>query len=190
MGAAASVRAVYGDALKWFQQYIDKETYLADFQYLDKDSSGGLTFAEFRNWISTNAKRDTASCWSVFLTSGTVLSVAHKAAAAHGDFGSSVDARHIVDVASFRVLLIHLYAASILWRHFAGVKNWLHENSEEDMSHYKLDFDDFCLAVKSFCNAHCQEEITEEQLKLDFAELASNNDEKVGFVQVKFLFYM
>lgn len=186
MGAAASVTAVYGDALKWFQQYIDKETYLADFASLDKGHQG-LTYMDFRNWVEENAARDPDSCWTVFLTSGTVLAVAHKAAAAHGDFTQSVDARHIVDVSSFRALLIHLYATSILWRHFAGVKKQSHKEDSShsyDESKAKLDFDDFCMACRSFVNAHCKEELTDEVLREDF-ELLGNGHNHVGFMQVR-----
>jgi len=183
MGAAASVTAVYADALKWFQMYIDRETYIADFANLDKGHQG-LTYMDFRSWVQTNAERDPDSCWGVFLTSGTVLAVAHKAAAAHGDFLHSADAKHIVDVSSFRALLIHLYATSILWRHFAGAKNWHSTDSQhEDMSHFKLNVDDFALAVKSFCNAHCQEALSDEIIKEDFELLSSGNPE-VGFMQV------
>jgi hypothetical protein len=183
MGAAASVTAVYADALKWFQMYIDRETYLADFSNLDKGHQG-LTFMDFRKWVEENAEREPDSCWGVFLTSGTVLAVAHKAAAAHGDFSHSVDARHIVDVTSFRALLIHLYATSILWRHFAGVKSWHDEGTQqEDLSHFKLNFEDYCLGVKSFCNAHCKEVLTEEVMKDDFEVLSGGNDD-VGFMQL------
>ena len=186
MGAAASVTAVYADALKWFQQYIDKETYLDDFRSLDTDQSGGLTFMEFRKWVESNAEKSPNSCWTVFLTSGTVLAAAHKAAAAHGDFTRSVDARHIVDVSSFRALLIHLYATSILWRHFSGVKNWRDDvSSEQDLSHFKLNMEDFSLGVQSFCNAHCKEEISDDKLKEDFEMLSGGSGgEFVGFMQV------
>ena len=56
MGAAASVQSVYKDALKWLKIYIDKKTYLADFEALDADHNGGLSFVEFHKWVSDNGR--------------------------------------------------------------------------------------------------------------------------------------
>eukprot|EP01006_Ploeotia_vitrea_P038498 TRINITY_DN66241_c6_g1_i1.p2 TRINITY_DN66241_c6_g1~~TRINITY_DN66241_c6_g1_i1.p2 ORF type:complete len:274 (-),score=6.75 TRINITY_DN66241_c6_g1_i1:1015-1836(-) len=181
MGAAASVQSVYKDALKWLKSYIDKKTYLADFEALDIDHNGGLSFVEFQKWISSNAEKEPDSCWSIFLTSGIVLSVAHKAAAEHIDSTSNAEAKHVVDVSEFRALLIHLYATSIIWRHFIAVLN-LNTQENEDLSHKTLNEAEFNKMVRSFCNAHCQEELTDEVISTDFKELDKNMTGNIGFI--------
>lgn len=187
MGAAASIRAVYSEALKWFVMYIDKETYIADFHALDKDDDGGVDFNEFIKWIQKNAEKYPGTCWSTFLTSGAVLKMSHKFAASSIDDSSSVTAKSIVDVGEFRSLLIHLFATSIMWRHFISVNNW--KDCEEDvprMIAQKIDVDEFSVAVRSLCAAHEKEELTDEQLREDFNALDTNFSGKIGFIQVEY----
>ena len=121
----------------------------------------------------------------MFITSGAVLSVAHKAAAEHIDSTSNSEAKHVVDVSEFRALLIHLYAVSILWRHFAGVLHLNIDGGEgEDMSHKSLSESEFKLAVRSFCHAHAKEEISDEELAKDFQDLDKTLSGSIGFISV------
>ena len=188
MGAAASVQSLYKDALEWLVTYIDKETYIEDFAFLDKDTSGGLSHIEFKNWIVENAKKHPNSCWSVFLTSPVVLSVAHKAAAAHNDSTSTAESKYIVDISEFRSLLIHLYATSILWRHFSGISHLYNGDTVvEDVNKIKLDHEQFTLAIRSFCSAHMKEELTDDEITSDFLLLDSNYSGEVSFVEVSYV---
>lgn len=41
MGAAASVKLVFTEALEWFRQYFDGVSYIEDFRSLDKNGDGG-----------------------------------------------------------------------------------------------------------------------------------------------------
>ena len=164
---------------------IDKETYIADFHALDKDDDGGVDFNEFMKWIKKNAEKYPDSCWSTFLTSGAVLKMSHKIAASSIDDSSTVTAKSIVDVGEFRSLLIHLFATSIMWRHFISVNDWKEEEDvHTQLIAKKLDIDEFSVAVRCLCAAHEKEELTDEQLLEDFNNLDSNFSGKIGFIQV------
>jgi hypothetical protein len=136
MGAAASVKMLYKDALEWFRQYIDTETYMEDFKSMDKHNENALTFTDVRDWITLKAKKD--PLWRIFLTSGPVLTIAHKYACQHGDRHTSVSAAKMVDVTEFKTLLVHLFAISILWSHFQNAEKW--EESGSELAGHRLNF--------------------------------------------------
>ena len=46
MGVTQSIISLYKDAFLWFRMFIDMETYIADFNLMDKDSDGTLSIAE------------------------------------------------------------------------------------------------------------------------------------------------
>ena len=129
MGAAASIRMVYRQAMSWFKTYIDSETYITDFAQIDKDGDNSLSYVEVRKWVEEKAKKDPN--WEVFLTNGApVLSIAHKMAALRsGDKKSTVMAPKVVDVNDFKTLLIQMFAISILWSHFNAADHW-EQNTE------------------------------------------------------------
>ena len=126
------------------------------------------------------------------MTSPVVLTIAHKAAAAQNDTTSSVESKYIVDITEFRSLLIHLYATSILWRHFSGISHLYSglDVAVEDVNKIKLDHEQFMLAVRSFCSAHMKEELTDDEITSDFLMLDSNYSGEVSFVEVSFLHYL
>ncbi len=154
MGAAASIQHLYKNAMKWFMVYMDEEMYVQDFQSIDKDVDGGVSFGEMQHWIKEKASKHPDSCWTIFQANSVTLNVAHKAAAAHFDSKSSVVAKKVVDIIEFRSFLIHLFAVSMLWRHFSFVNAWQDgdiASYHQEMASKKLDFDEFKVAVRSFC---------------------------------------
>ena len=102
MGAAASIRMVYKDAMNWFRTYIDGDTYIADFAAIDKDGDNTLSYMEVRKWIEGKAKDDPN--WGVFLADGApIIAVAHKMASMRSGPHSHVIAPKVVDVNDFKV---------------------------------------------------------------------------------------
>lgn len=71
MGAAASVQHLYFDSFKWFQQYIDNEVYHSDYDELDKDHDGAVSFGELQKYIKKKASVPD-SPWKMFKTSSPV----------------------------------------------------------------------------------------------------------------------
>jgi len=191
MGAVSSVKKVYREAVKWFLMYIDKETFFADFQVLDDDCDGLISYGELQKWIVQNIKKQknpNDSCWSIFLNCGTVIKMAHKAACGHLSAGSPMASRTGVDITEFRSLLIHLYAMSILWRHFASQSMYKQSagssNERLELSSKKMDEDEFKIAVRGLCAAHAGEILSDEELLSDFVSIDTNMIGLVGFVQV------
>ena len=183
MGASASLHHVYSEAIKWFQVYIDKDTYVADYQMLDRDSDGGVTFADVQDWVSKQALTNPDSCWTILNSSGTVLMMAHKAAAMHMDSSSSVSAKKVVDITEFRALLIHLFVNSMLWRHFAAAAH-VEGKPDSELYRAKLDKEGFVKACRSLSAAHAGEKLDRDKLYEDFVLVNTNLDGLVGFVQV------
>ena len=182
MGAAASVRMLYKDALGWFKQYIDTETYVEDFKSMDKHNENALSFVDVRDWIIRKSTVDPS--WNIFLTSGPVLAIAHKNACRHGDSSSSVTSPKVVDVIEFKTLLVHLFAISILWRHFLNADEW-EESGADKIGTKQLNFDSFKLACRTLTSANAKEELTDDQIKSDFVLLDDNCSNTIGFTEVR-----
>ena len=73
MGAAASVKHLYKDGLRWFSSYVDSETYYADFEQIDKDHNGGIGFVELKKWIDVKVAENPGSSWEIFKANQQVL---------------------------------------------------------------------------------------------------------------------
>lgn len=175
MGAAASVRMVYSQALMWLKTYIDSDTYIADFAAIDKDHDGGVTFGELQKWIMDKSKKDPDGSWHVFKDHPQIMQIAHKAAGMGIDSTSSSHAGKVVDIGEFRLLLMHLFAVSILMAHFEHA---------DDLGNKQLDFDEFKKAVFTFCETHAHEHIPEDKIREDFDMLDTNKSDTLGFVEV------
>eukprot|EP00596_Hydrurales_sp_CCMP1899_P000528 CAMPEP_0119038058 /NCGR_PEP_ID=MMETSP1177-20130426/6740_1 /TAXON_ID=2985 /ORGANISM="Ochromonas sp, Strain CCMP1899" /LENGTH=529 /DNA_ID=CAMNT_0007000133 /DNA_START=135 /DNA_END=1721 /DNA_ORIENTATION=+ len=180
MGASASVRMLYKDSLSWFHQYFDTETYMDAFKSIDKHNENMLSFTDVKDWIVANGQFD--SNWKIFLTSGPVLTIAHKYACKHGDDNSSVSGSKMVNVTEFKTLLVHLFALSILWSHFQNAEKW--EDSGSEHAGHRLNFEAFKLACRTFDSANAHEDLTDAQIKTDFELIDSNLSGSVGFIEV------
>lgn len=180
MGVASSLRQIYAEAHQWFRIYIDKDTYVGDFEELDKLGNGGVTFGAIQTWVAAKAEQDPESCWATFRKSGVAMMMSHKAAAMHMDSSSSVNSKKVVDITEFKAFLIHLYANTILWRHYIAC----YEGTGEDDFKKKLSIREFSLACKSLCDVHAKETLTKAQLREDFQMLDENCDGLIGFVQI------
>lgn len=174
MGAAASVRMVYKDALQWLRIYMDSSTYMDDFNAIDKDRDGGITFGELQKWVMEKAKTQGGS-WLCFKDHPQIMQLAHKSAGMGMDSKSSAHAGKVVDVAEFRLLLLHLFAISILLAHFEHA---------DDLGGKQLGFDEFKTAVFTFCHTHAHEQLTDEQIQEDFDLLDTNKSDTIGFLEV------
>lgn len=182
MGAAASVRSLYRDAIFWFRGYIDAKTYEKDFHEIDKDSDGGISFVEFKNWIDKRIKADVDGVgWSVFKSNMNVLKIAHKNSSKISDSGSSAFAAAVVDAEEFKMLLLHLFATSILWTHFDNADKW---DESGNGNQHQLDIDQFRLACTTLAATHAQERLTDEQIQEDFELLDTNGNGYIGFIEV------
>lgn len=185
MGAVNSVRDIYREAIRWFHMYIDKGVYVACFEQLDEDGDGGISFQELQRWINVNAEEYPDSAFTILKNSGLVTMLAHKCAARHMDTSSSVCSKNLVDISEFRSLLIHIYALSLIYRHFAATGLWEGETKiNGEIFSSKLDHRMFGRAAKSLCLAHVDEDVMEEQLEKDFLLVNLNYSGAVGFVQV------
>lgn len=182
MGVGNSVGRIYAEARKWFRIYIDKDTYVADFEELNHMGNGGVTFGSVQEWIAQKAISEPNSCWTTFRSSGSAIMMSHKAAATHMDSESTIAARKVVDISEFKAFLIHLYANTILWTHYIAVAG---HNSDEENFRKKLTLHEFSLACKSLNDAHLKEPLSKDLLRSDFQMLDENCDGLVGFVQVK-----
>jgi len=174
MGAAASLRLVYTEALNWFQTYVDSETYQTDFNEMDKDSDGDLTFGEVQRWVMNKAAKEGGS-WLLFKDHPQILAIAHKNAGLSLDANSSVHASKVVDIGEFRNMLIQMFSVSILLAHFEHA---------DDIGDKQLTFDEFKRAVITFCKTHAHEELDNDQIMADFEMLDSNRSDTIGFVEV------
>jgi len=175
MGAAASVRMIYSQAQSWLKTYFGSEAYAEDFNAIDKDHDGGITFGELQKWILAKAAANPEGGWALFKDHPQVMQIAHKSAGMGIDSRSSSHAGKVVDVAEFRLLLMHLFAVSILLAHFEHA---------DDMGSKQLGFEEFTMAVKTFCETHAHEQLTVDQLQEDFDLLDTNKSNTIGFVEV------
>lgn len=180
MGVGASLTQIYKNAARWFQLYVDKESFMENFALMDSHNEGGLTFQNFRTFVVRNAEEyGPESVWQLFLNSGPVLMMAHKVAAVHMDKSSSVSASKTVDITEFRALFIHSYVFCVLWMHFCSGAITKRENLTK-----KLNRMEFCAACRSLNELHMKDHLEEEILLQDFSTADSQFHDTLGFVQI------
>ena len=155
-----------------------------NFKAMDRHSENALSFADVQHWIVSKSKTDPT--WCIFLTSGPVLTIAHKYACKHGDTHSSVSASKMVDITEFKTFFVHLFAITILWCHFQNAEEW--EESGEGPVDHRLKFQAFKLAWRTFDSANMHEELTDSLIKSDFDLIDVNFSGSVGFIEVRMLF--
>lgn len=181
MGAQQACEAVYRDAMKWFKQYIDKDTYVSNFQALDRDKDGGVDMQELQVWVSQNAAEHPEAPWSMLEGTGVVLMMCFKVAACHMDNEERLmKQRKIVDISDLRALLLHMYAFSVFYRHFSASDN----KPSRMMQKKKMNELEFVVACESLCYAHGCSPIPVDTLKSDFLELDSNYSGSLGYIQI------
>lgn len=181
MGLAPSLNRIYGDAHLWFRIYVDNGTYAYMFAEADGSNNGSIPVGAIQEWIAKKAVSYPDSCWSVFLSSGNAIMMSHKSAATNNMLVSS---RKEIDISDFKSFLIHLYAMSVLWKHFASADQFTAEHHSGDLYRKKLNMQEFFLACKSLCDSHGQDVPTKKLLKEEFRRLDDNCDGLIGFVQI------
>jgi len=180
MGAAASIKRLYTDSIAGLRQYFEDGSYIADFQLIDQDSSGGISLIEFKTWLNKKAKHQVdGSYWKLFSSSTLAFTLAYEHSCSISG-GLRVKDK-VVDPHHFRDLLTHLFVLSILWVHFQNADNW---RQADDVGNNKLNFEEFKLASKTFTAAQANENQTEQQMLDDFRLLDVDNDGYVDFFEL------
>ncbi|KAJ1410515.1 hypothetical protein B484DRAFT_455855 [Ochromonadaceae sp. CCMP2298] len=180
MGAAASMEVLYGDSLSWFKEYFDTDLYMKDFEAIDKDDDGGLSYEELSRWITWKAKKEMGP-WKIFTKSPEIIRFSHEHAATMFNKDSAITKKKVVGLEDFRSLLIHMYAVSVLWVHFKNADDCV---TTDELGNLKLNMDEFNLAVKTLCASKAGEHVTEAQIEADFLALDLDQSESIGFVEV------
>jgi hypothetical protein len=160
--------------------YMDKESFLANFEEMDIDGDKALTFEECRTFFQKNAKKyGSDSVWQTILNFGPCLMMAHKWAASRNDSDSSAFARKTVDVTEMKALFIHCYVFCILYEHFA-----LGNMDDPYLFKKKLNPTEFQIACDSLNALHSHEICDERALKEDFVLVDTNYSGQLGFITV------
>eukprot|EP01038_Epipyxis_sp_PR26KG_P007309 gene7309-9957_t len=170
MGASASIELVFADGIEWFRTYFDKELYIQDFETMDKDKNGGISYKELEAWLKEKAKE--GGVWKDLITKQHVIKTAHEHSAQH--LISSQSGKRKEQVFS-------IIEFSILWTHFKSADQWLEGH---DIGNEILSFDEFRLACKTFCYSHAHEKLTDEQIRADFGMLDTDHSNALPFSEV------
>ncbi|KAJ1395935.1 hypothetical protein B484DRAFT_266742 [Ochromonadaceae sp. CCMP2298] len=179
MGAAASVAALYADSILWFRTYFDTDLYRKDFESIDKDKDGGLSYAEVNRWIAMKVKTE-GGAWKIFLLNPEIVQFSHAQASTIFNKDTAITKKKVVDLEDFRTLLIHVYAISVLWVHFKHADEL---TSTDELGNLKLTLAEFTLAITTLCASKAGETVTEAQIEADFRALDIDNSENIGFVE-------
>lgn len=181
MGAGASVNAVFEEATTWFRNYFDESTYIEDFQSIDKNKDGSVTFAELKMWIAGKAKKEGGN-WKQLLDKPEIYKIAHIQTSQRFAERANDEVRtQIFGITEFRTFLIYIFIISILSVHFHSADSW---EDGGDAGNDTLSLDEFRLASRSFCNTRKQERLKDDVLQKDFEALDSNGDGVVSFVEI------
>jgi len=155
---------------------------MEDFKSIDKDHDGAIRFNELKRWLTHKAKTE-GGPWKYFINNDEIFAMAH--------YHSSkfvVDKflvkKKIVDIIEFRTLLVQLFVVSILWIHFRKADAC---SVCGDQYNNLLSFMEFKLATKTFTAVYGHEDLTDQQIRQDFALLDTNKDGSVSFAEVSYL---
>lgn len=181
MGAAASIQQLYDESVQWFKQYIDTDTYMRDFQELDKDEDGGIGYGDLKIWIEKKIATEGKS-WSIFQLSQPVLMIAHKLASGSQEAKEN-HATHgkVISIAEFRNFLVNLFAISILWVHFDSANSW---GEDHDAATKQLDKSHFTRACQTLNASLANDQLTQEQIDADFEKLDVHGNGTIGFMEI------
>lgn len=142
----------------------------------------GISFTELHKWISNRAQKE-GNPWAMLLSHPEIIAIAHEQAVKSIDRSDVKYIVHkkVVDIATFRLLLIQLFAISIFWVHFRKADD---HSDNNDGYNEKLNFHEFSHAVKTFCASYGQEEIPDEKLFSDFRALDKDQNGGISFYEV------
>ncbi len=169
-----------------FVQYFNEKTYIEDFQAIDKNADGAVSFQEMKTWIAKKAKT-IGGGWKTLLDSPEIYKIAHVQTSLRYSMRSNDEIRtQIFDISEFRTFLIFLFILSVLSVHFKSADSW---EAAQDSRNDSLSLDEYRLAARSFCDAKKQETLTNEQIKEDFDLLDTNGDGMVSFLEVLNIFH-
>lgn len=164
----------------WPKQYFDSDMYRKDFESIDKDGDGGISYSELVRWFRQKNEHEGGS-WKVFLANPEVIQYAHvQSSRVYRSHDPHVQHK-VIGIDDFRTFLIHFFAISVLWIHFKNADDC---QFTDDFGNMKLSFDEFKLAVNTLTATREREECGDEQLKKDFATLDIDNSGNLGFAEV------
>mmetsp|Transcript_24968 Transcript_24968/g.41614 ORF Transcript_24968/g.41614 Transcript_24968/m.41614 type:complete len:312 (-) Transcript_24968:849-1784(-) len=180
MGAAASVRALYEESVAWFKKYFDGELYRADFEAMDKDHDGGISYSELSRWIKQKSD-EVGGPWKVFLSNTEIIQYSHAQACSLYQRENTVLKKKVIGVNDFRNFLVHFYAISVLWIHFKHADEY---ERADDIGNLLLNMEEFTLAVKTMAAGYSHEAIEELQIEKDFEMLDRDKSGNIAFIEV------
>eukprot|EP01032_Pedospumella_encystans_P012195 gene12195-14126_t len=178
MGAAASLKLVYFDAMTWFKAYLLGGSYVEDFRELDVNGDGGITFDELQSWIDIKARDDPS--WRVIVKNQAIFTIAHNLASKTVPGVDHLPNR-VVGLESFKQFLLHLFVLSILWVHFKHADDW---SEGRDVGNERLTLEEFKMAFRTFNSAQANETFSEEKIVADFNMLDTDKSGSVEFTEV------
>lgn len=91
-----------------------------------------------------------------------------------------------MDINDFRALLIELFAVSVLWTHFKKADDWQSAN-RHDSYDGRLGIEECLLAVRTFCAAYGQEQLTDDQIRADFLALDMDGSGQLSLLEVRIM---
>ena len=112
-----------------------------------------------------------------------IIEIAHTKSSRTRSLKLAAYPKKVMDIADFRHFLLHLFAISVIIVHFKKADEW-GSGHNIDMSQNILSLEEFRLAVRSFCHAHAQEHLSDEDIDNDFKILDVNGNGALNILQV------
>jgi Ca2+-binding EF-hand superfamily protein len=152
---------------------------------MDADNSGQIGLDELDKFVRLKAK--TNPSWNILVSNPQIIDLVHQEACIQSASGSGVvvpsnPKDRLVSMENFRALLIHLYAASILWTHFVNADSW---QDAADVGNRQLNFEEFRLGCITLSRDRMgdQQQLDDEQLQKDFDMLDINRSGSISFAE-------
>lgn len=135
-------------------------------------------------WIQERSQTN-GGAWRFFISHPEIIAISHLQASNHIKMNPYTRRpEKIVDISDFRALMVQLFVVSILWVHFKKADDWQSEHELHDAYTGIITEDEFAMAVKTFCAAYGQSELSEDEIRGDYRSLDPENTGRVTFLQV------
>lgn len=145
----------------------------------------GIRYEEFVAWLQARAAKE-GGAWRFFVSHPEIVAVAHLQSSRDRFNTTTFRKERIVDINDFRALLIELFAVSVLWTHFKKADDWQSAN-RHDSYDGRLGIEECLLAVRTFCAAYGQEQLTDDQIRADFLALDTDGSGQLSLLEVRIM---
>lgn len=153
---------------------------MQDFELMDKDNDGGITYRELEKWIEAKALSEGGS-WKILISNQEVLKIAHVQASERLQQTSPQTGQKVFGIDDFRIFLIQLFAISVLFVHFKNADN---APSSYDFGNMLLSREEFKMAVHTLTGSHEGEHVSDEQIQADFDRMDTDKSNSLSFLEV------